>query len=70
MAFFTSTHPRGSFFDPQPSLVASVRDALGRHRRLGRIRRELSGLSDRQLADIGIDRADIDSVARRAIDRG
>ena len=69
MTSFTSARPRGSFFDPQPSF-SSVRDALGRRRRLGQVRRELSRLSDRDLADIGIARGDIDTIARQAIDRG
>ena len=70
MAFFTSAQPRGSFFDPRPSFVVSVRDALGRRRRIGQVRRQLSGLSDRDLADIGIARTEIDAIARQAIDRG
>lgn len=69
MAFFSTIQPRASFFDPQASFFATVRQAVERRRRIGRIRRELHRLSDRDLADIGIARGDIDAVARQANDR-
>jgi len=42
----------------------SVFDSIRRWRLQGSTRRELMRLSDRQLADIGITRFDIDAVSR------
>lgn len=66
MAFFSTTQPRASFFDWRASFFATVRQAVGRRREINRVRRELHRLSDRDLADIGIARGDIDAVARQA----
>ena len=38
-------------------------------KRYGRVVQELSRLSDRELADIGIDRCDIDRIARGQLRR-
>ena len=38
-------------------------------KRYGRVVQELSHLSDRELADIGIDRCDIDRIARGQLRR-
>lgn len=59
------THPSVSF-----DIVTRLRDHLRAHHRRNAIYRktvnELSGLSNRELADIGISRAQIDEIAREA----
>lgn len=47
-------------------LGAGLRLRLDRYRRYQATRRDLSRLTDRELADIGISRAEIDALARRA----
>ena len=47
--------------------VARLRQAVADYRTYRETRRELEGLSDRLLADLGIDRGSISDVARRAI---
>jgi uncharacterized protein YjiS (DUF1127 family) len=44
-------------------MFASIARLLQAWNRYGAVRRELSHLSDRELADIGITRSDIDRVA-------
>lgn len=41
-----------------------VGDAMARHREYSRVYSELTALNERQLADIGIARSAIDSIAR------
>lgn len=45
-------------------LLNPLHDFFGRARVYRRTRNELRGLTDRELADIGINRYDIDDVAR------
>lgn len=47
-------------------MIASLTRLLQAWRRSGAVRRELSHLSDRELADIGITRSDIERVASDA----
>ncbi|MCB1407901.1 MAG: DUF1127 domain-containing protein [Rhodobacteraceae bacterium] len=58
---------------PGHTLVAALHhwaERLGqnarRHAEYRRVHDELAGLSDRDLADIGVGRSDIDGIARRA----
>jgi uncharacterized protein YjiS (DUF1127 family) len=44
-------------------MFASIARLLNVWKRYGTVRRELSHLSDRELADIGITRSDIDRIA-------
>jgi uncharacterized protein YjiS (DUF1127 family) len=45
-------------------MISRIATALRRHQAYNRTHRELSRLSDRELLDLGISRADIRSVAR------
>jgi uncharacterized protein YjiS (DUF1127 family) len=44
-------------------MIASITRLFNAWKRYGAVRRELSHLSDRELADIGITRSDIERVA-------
>jgi uncharacterized protein YjiS (DUF1127 family) len=44
-------------------MLASIARLFQEWKRSGAVRRELSHLSDRELADIGITRSDIDRIA-------
>lgn len=44
-------------------MFASIARLLHAWKRYGAVRRELAGLSDRELADIGITRSDIERIA-------
>lgn len=55
--------------DADLGLVQRVRKWLDESRRYRRTRVELAALSDRELDDIGLCRADIESVARACADR-
>jgi uncharacterized protein YjiS (DUF1127 family) len=44
-------------------MFASLARLFNEWKRYGEVRRELSHLSDRELADIGITRSDIDRIA-------
>jgi uncharacterized protein YjiS (DUF1127 family) len=46
-------------------LVKRIAVAIRKHNRYNRTVRELSYLSDRELADLGINRCDIPSIANR-----
>lgn len=48
-------------------LISHLLAALNRWREYRRTIAELGGLSDRELADLGISRSDISSVARDAV---
>jgi uncharacterized protein YjiS (DUF1127 family) len=69
MTALTLTHAlplRGGMFS---TLVVGFEKAMARRRAFVETRRELSWLSDRELADLGIMRCDIDRVARDAAAR-
>jgi uncharacterized protein YjiS (DUF1127 family) len=51
------------------ALAARYREAMARHRAFVETRRELNWLSDRELADLGMMRCDIDRIAREAASR-
>ena len=53
--------------DSSKGLFAWVTAWLGDHRRYRRTLDELSNLTDRELADIGIRRGEIDLVARQSV---
>jgi uncharacterized protein YjiS (DUF1127 family) len=50
----------------RPGLFDRLREALAERTAYLQVRAELSALSDRELADIGLGRYDIDAVARSA----
>ncbi|MGR3541899.1 MAG: DUF1127 domain-containing protein [Hasllibacter sp.] len=50
----------------RPGLFARLREGLARRSRRARVHAELSALSDRELADLGIHRVQIDEIARTA----
>jgi uncharacterized protein YjiS (DUF1127 family) len=56
-----------SLMDHAARLGATLRDALARQTAFERTVAELSALSDRDLADIGIPRCDIRAVARDSV---
>jgi uncharacterized protein YjiS (DUF1127 family) len=47
-------------------MFGSLKERLARHRRYNRTIKELLFLSDRELSDLGIHRADIRRIAREA----
>lgn len=55
--------------DRAPSFVARVLNWLDSRQRINRTTNELDALSDRELEDIGLTRADIDRVAREGSPR-
>ncbi len=52
------------------SILATISTALERRRRENRTFRELAMLSERDLNDLGISRADIRRIAREAAEQG
>jgi len=48
-------------------MVSSIIRFIQHWKRYGRVVRQLSRLSDRELADVGINRCDIDRIAKGAI---
>lgn len=48
------------------ALIGSVQDYLRRQRVFRQTLRELDALSDRELSDLGMHRADIETIAREA----
>lgn len=60
-----ATQERGFF----AGLFGRVTGSLTEYRRFNRTRNELDSLTDRELADIGLNRADIDHVAWRCAHR-
>lgn len=56
----------GSFLDRLSALFASVRAAASRRRLYLQTFRELNGLTERELTDLGIHRASIADIAREA----
>ncbi|AJE45386.1 DUF1127 domain-containing protein [Celeribacter indicus] len=64
-------HPAVSGSSPLRRLRAlfdGLRHAYARHRAYGQTFRQLDALSDHELADIGVARPEIPSIARRAAD--
>ena len=48
-------------------MISRIASAIRRQNAYNRTRRELSNLSDRELQDLGISRADIGSIARAGV---
>ena len=74
MATLTHDTARLSTFDgiaaSRDRLTSRMRDWMGRRREIARVEFELSTYSDRHLADLGLTRGDIPSVARGNFRRG
>ena len=51
----------------QPGIFARLRQAFADHREYIAMCSELNGLTDRELADLGLSRLSIRDVARRAV---
>ena len=69
MAHATTQHASHSILAGVRRTLANWREDLERHRRFNRIYAELSSLTDRELADIGITRAQVVDVAWDAANR-
>ena len=69
MAQYTETHAAhgGSFFSAIEAMVARVFQDLRTKREINRTYEELSALSDRELDDLGLVRADIGRIARESV---
>ncbi len=66
MAYVNSRSATVSISDRVANLVKSVKDAVERRRVYTQTVRELSGLSDRDLTDLGLARGNIHELAREA----
>lgn len=66
MAYVNSRSASISISDRFGGIARLVRDAIARRRVYATTVQELSILSDRDLTDMGISRADINAVAREA----
>ena len=67
MGYANSTRAASSSFPDRISAAASyIQGALARRRIFSQTARELNALSDRELADLGIHRADIRQIAMQA----
>jgi uncharacterized protein YjiS (DUF1127 family) len=67
MAFVTSTRATPvSFADRFATLVSGVKDLMARRRVFNQTLYELNQLSDRDLSDLGLSRANVADVAREA----
>ena len=67
MAYMNSTRTAPvSFYDRFAALVAGAKDLITRRRVFNQTLFELSHLSDRDLSDLGLSRANITDVAREA----
>jgi uncharacterized protein YjiS (DUF1127 family) len=67
MGSVNSTRAASSSFPDRVSAVAnSIQGALARRRMFSQTARELNALTDRELADLGIQRADIRQIAIEA----
>lgn len=64
MANVTVSAPKIALFDRIRDLMDTARANLALYREYQKTFAELDGLSDRDLADIGINRADIADIAR------
>jgi uncharacterized protein YjiS (DUF1127 family) len=68
MTAFTHSQPYGrSDAAGRRGSIDRLRDAWADWRLYRRTRDELAGLSDRDLADLGISRYDIDAIARSTV---
>lgn len=72
-ASFTSGHSAGSILGSATAAYGRIMDnwqrARARHERAAQVRRELDACSDRDLADMGLSRADIPAIVRAARDQ-
>lgn len=66
MAYVNSRSASVGISDRFSSIVKTVKDAVARRQLFNRTVRELSALSDRDLTDLGLNRASIGEVARVA----
>jgi len=67
MAYMNSTRSaQVSFFDRFAALMVGVKDLIARRRVFNQTLFELDQLSDRDLSDLGLSRANIADVAREA----
>ena len=66
MAYVNSRSASLGFSDRFAALVKSAKDAMARRRVYNQTVFELHGLSDRDLTDLGLSRANISEVARAA----
>ena len=67
MAYVTSTRAaQVSVYDRFNALAVGLKDAIARRRVFNQTLYELSHLSDRDLSDLGLSRANIADVAREA----
>lgn len=66
MAYVNSRSASLSISDRVANVVKMVKDAVERRRIYTATVRELSGLSDRDLSDIGLSRGNIEDLAREA----
>ncbi len=67
MAYMNSTRSaQVSFFDRFAALMVGVKDLIARRRVFNQTLFELNQLSDRDLSDLGLSRANIADVAREA----
>ncbi len=67
MAYMNSTRSAHlSFYDRFAALAAAAKDMIARRRVFNQTLFELSHLSDRDLSDLGLSRANITEVAREA----
>ena len=66
MAYVNSRSASLGIWDRVQSLTVRFKDAMARRRLYTRTLHELSALSDRDLSDLGMSRADIGRVAREA----
>jgi len=51
------------------TIAGRLRQAIRRHREIVTIESELTGMRDRELADLGIRRCDIPRIAREAVEQ-
>ena len=65
-AYGTSNLTTGALRDRVSARIDALRDGLRRRRLYNRTYNELSALSNRDLADLGISRSSIRSIAREA----
>jgi uncharacterized protein YjiS (DUF1127 family) len=66
MAYVNSRSASVSLSDRIGSAVRMVKDSVARRQLYNRTLTELNGLTDRDLADLGISRANISDLAREA----
>ena len=66
MAYANDTMAIGGFLGRIRALRADLADRMARNRLFAQTRNELSQLSDRDLADLGLARCDIVDVAHQA----